>query len=61
MTVDVTLSEHHVDTFWEVGTPGYGWQCFTCGQEDKGFPIVAEAEAAGFRHSWKQLLTGQEP
>ncbi len=51
-------SDHHVEAFREDGTPGYGWQCFTCGEEKKGFTLLPQAEADALNHG---ILPHQYP
>ena len=49
------MIEHRVETFIADslvlgGQRTYGWQCFTCDEEEGGFRSFAEAEADGQRH-----------
>ncbi len=39
----------HVETWTTFGRQ-WGWSCFTCKDEEDGFPSIAEAEAAGEQH-----------
>lgn len=44
------MSEHHVEAFFDDITFDWGWQCFTCGAEDRAFDSVADAEMSADFH-----------
>lgn len=48
------MGEHKVQVFSEgsfvAGTLSWGWQCFTCGEEEAGFGNATTAGEAGDEH-----------
>lgn len=44
------MSACHVETFREDDTREWGWQCFTCPDEQGGFKFGSAAEEAGEKH-----------
>jgi hypothetical protein len=52
-------ASHHVESFREDGTRSYGWQCFTCEAERKGFRLVAEAESDALSHENEAIIRNE--
>lgn len=55
-------AEHHVEAFThDTGCRDWGWQCFTCGEEDCGYDSLAKAERAGDQHRVVALVEVAAP
>lgn len=55
-------AEHHVEAFvHDGGCQDWGWQCFTCGEEDCGYDSLAKAERGGDQHRVVALVESAAP